>query len=113
MKKKEIQLIYNSSKQEDRKALGYAQSLKDYVINDFDVNNNKFTERQLAELTDKLNIAAHDLLVKEAHDKNLSDEDVLKLIREQPELLRTPIRVEGKNAKFVDTGLSFIKDALE
>ncbi len=115
--KNEIILIYNATDYEDRKALGYAESLKDHKLKTIDVTKDKITETQLAELATKLNASIQDLLDRKSDEfkqkyegEDFSDEEVLKLLANDLTLLNTPIAVVGKAARFVGSAYEFVND---
>ncbi|MEM9856015.1 MAG: hypothetical protein AAF843_01590 [Bacteroidota bacterium] len=101
--KEEIQLIYNSSHTTDREAYANLSALDNYALNEFDIDKNTMTPRQLAELVDEMNCDLHDLIVDyedyAATLKGLSDNDLLSTINKNMDLLKTPIvRYKGKAA---------------
>lgn len=116
-KDNEILLIYNSEKYEDRKAKGYADTLKDHALNERDVTKNNLTETQIAEIAADMNVDISqlvdknsDLYLHQLKDKSFSEEELMKLIVKNPELLKTPIAYKGSKAFFVDSAYQFVND---
>jgi arsenate reductase-like glutaredoxin family protein len=111
----EILLIYNSGKQSDRKALGYAKALREYTVKERDISRDALTETQLKEVANKLGVTAVELLDRESdiyRDKyrsaSVSETDLLITLTHEPELLRTPIALYADHAEFVDP-YTFVK----
>lgn len=110
----EIKFIYNSNQIKEREALGYIKSLDQHYINEFNVYKEQFTERQLADLAQKLGVSVKELINKESEfyqddmeDGNYDDNDLLGLIKRNPTLLKTPIADYGKSAKFISSPYDF------
>lgn len=119
-RKMELKFIYNSNQLKEREALAYILSLDKHVINEVDLYKIKMTERQLAELAQKLGVEISGLLDKEKEyfkdnlkDSNLSDNDILGIIKSNPEVLKTPIVETEDSATFVGSGYDFNKIDLE
>lgn len=119
-KENEILLIYNSEKYEDRKAKGYADSLKDHALNERDISKNNLTETQLAEIAGDLNVDLSvlvdknsDIYLHQLKDKSFSDEELTKLMVKNPELIKTPIAYRGSKAFFVGSAYKFVSDDFE
>jgi len=117
VQKNEIQLIYNPESIKDREALSYAASLQDHEVKEMDVTKETFTETQLADLADKLDVALEELidtasdLYKETFKNQKPDRDgVLKTLRSQPALLKTPIVMYQNAAHFLDSSMDLIKE---
>lgn len=105
-KKKEIVLIYNSGNKKDREALALLTSLSNHIVNEFDLQKNNLTPRQIAEFAYDLGVDTIDILDHRSEDfresyKNTSDDDLLKIINNNITLLKTPIiKVDGKTEFF-------------
>ncbi len=119
-KDNEIILIYNSEKQKDKEVLGYAETLKDHKLNDTDVSKSKLTERQIAEIASDLNKDVIGLVddssekyKTEVKGKSFSDDELLKLLTENPDLLTTPIAYMDDKSFVVDSQYSFINKDLD
>ncbi len=97
-----MKLYYNSKKKRDREVLGYARSLTKIVVNEQDISKDPLTERQLKELADAMEEPVEDLMDRNDSlymDKiskgHYEEEDLLKLLRQNPSLLDSPIAVVG------------------
>ncbi|WP_157637781.1 arsenate reductase family protein [Flexithrix dorotheae] len=115
--KNEILFVYNSNKQEDKKALGYVKSMQHHKVKEFDVQKDIFTELQLIEIAQKLRASPEILMDKKADlfrekfkKKNLSFSDVPTVLRENPDLICTPILIYHDRAKLLDSAYELIKD---
>lgn len=118
--KNEILFIYNSKIFSDKQALGYIIPLKDHKIKELDLYHDQLTERQLKQIADKMKIETEDLLDKKSDDyknqvkgKSLDDEDILTVLKENPDMLRTPIALTENKAVFVKDPYSLIQDDME
>jgi len=104
-KSNEVTLIYHSDKPDDRKARGYVESITLSAIKTLDLKRDPITEMQLAEIANKLNSPILSLFdptyadrAKEVHARNLSDDDIVRLLAYEPILIATPILIVGKKA---------------
>jgi arsenate reductase len=111
----EILLIYNSEKLSDRKALGYAKSVKGYTVKERDIARDALTETQLKEVANRLGVSPEALIDRESdvyQDKyksaDVSENDLLIALKNEPELLRTPIALYADHSEFVDP-YTFVK----
>lgn len=112
----EMMFIFNSGVQTDRVALGYAKAVKGYVLKERDTRKERFTETQLKGIANKLGVTPVDLIEKKSElykekyrDADLDEHDVLMLIKQEPEILRTPIVLYHDYAEFVDSKYEFVK----
>lgn len=119
-KNNEIVLIYNSEKQKDKEVLGYAESLKDHKLNDKDISKSQLTERQIAEIANDLNREvieivddASEKFKTEIKGKDFADEQLLKLLAENPDLLTTPVAYMNDEAFVVASQYSFVNKGLD
>lgn len=120
VEKKEILFIYNSAMQDDRVALGYTKALKDFVIKEFDIKKEAFTETQLKEIATRLLVKPADLIDRESDiyvDKyagsQLKETDVLVALKHEPDLMRTPIAIYHERAEFVHSKYDFISRGMQ
>jgi arsenate reductase-like glutaredoxin family protein len=101
-KKREIVLIYNSRNKKDKETLALLTSLSNHIVNDFDIQKNKLTPRQITELSAELGIETIDMLEHQSENfkesfKTMSGDDLLKIVHNDMTLLKTPIvKVNGK-----------------
>jgi arsenate reductase len=99
---KEITLIYNSDEHIGRQILAYAQT-EIIPIRDIDLKHMKLTTTHWAELASKMKVNVRDLVNTEHPNfsKNygrlnqLSDEDWLDLLINNPDILKAPIVMKG------------------
>ena len=116
MRKKEIELIYNSDIPNDKEALAVLESLSKRIINEFDVKKMTMTPRQIAELANDLDIQPINLIDKQSKGylktfENLSTDDLLSVINKNMTLLKTPNIREDGSTKFLDSSYSeYAKD---
>lgn len=113
----EILLIYDSNDIQDRKALGYAKSLKHHAVKEIDVQKNTLTELQFEMLADKFDLDPYELIddksevFKEKYaDSDLEPSDILKIMKNNPEMIKTPIAVYHDNGRIMGSAYEFIKD---
>ena len=114
--KNEIKLIYNSSRMEERRAVGYAEALKDHKLQTIDVTREHITETQLAELADQLGVNVRELVDEQSAlykdtfaDKDFEDGEILRVLVQNLEILKTPIALKDEKAFFVTASYDFIK----
>lgn len=112
----EMLFVYNSNDLSDRAALAYAKASPEYKLREFDVTRTFFTETQLKEVANKLNLRPKDLIdelsevyVKKYRDTKLSEDDVLVALKHEPTLLRTPIVLYEDGGEFVGSRYAFVK----
>src|SRR5690554_5637794 len=110
MKKNEIKFLYNSGKKDDREAYGYALSLNKYKINELDVARTKMTSTQISELAQKLNVPVSELFDQKSSyyrdkvaGKDMDDHDLLMILKEEVDCLKTPIMVYADKAVFLES----------
>lgn len=114
--KNEIKLIYNSSRMEEKRAVGYAEALKDHKLQTIDVTKEHITETQLVELAQQLGVGIHDLvdthsaLYKDNYEnKDFEDAELVRVLSQNLEMLKTPIALKEGEASFVTASYDFIK----
>lgn len=115
----EILFIYNSKIYFDKQALGYIIPLKGHKIKELDLSYDSITEQQLKQIADRMSINTKDLLDKtsDAYKNNvkfrdLDDEDILTLLKKNPDMLQTPIALTQNSAVFVSDPYSLISDEM-
>lgn len=117
----ELTLIYHSDKHDDKKALGYVESLQGFTIKSLDLAVEKITETQLAEISDKLKLPIEELLDPTYDDhisvhkeglKLMDRQSLLTLMTHDTKLISTPIAIIGKYAYKFGTGYGFIKEKM-
>lgn len=114
----ELKLYYNSNKKRDRETKGYAESL-DVRLNDRDLSKSNLTPRQFAELAESMKLSVHDLLdqqadyyISELKDKDFTDDEWLKLLNSNADLVKTPIALLGNKVYYVESPFNLIPEDL-
>ncbi len=99
--------IYNSNKISDRIYLAYAQALKEN-LREFNVVKDRLTPTQLAQFSNNYElpiVALIDPMQAKAmrfdYYRNLSEEELLVLLAENQQLLKTPLLIMGKTHYFI------------
>lgn len=117
--KPELKLYYNSEKQSDRKVKGYACSLDKVVVNEQDISQSVLTERQIAGLATDMDIPVAGLLDKNSElyldkiqDSDYEDQELLKLMHNNADLIKTPIAAVGAYVYFVESPYELIHEDL-
>ena len=112
---RQITLFYNGKSVRAKQALAYAET-EGFKIQKIDILKNPPTGTQLIELARRLNVEMADLVNQEhpsyyskfAHHE-LSDEDWAKMIRKNPEILKQPIAIHGKQTLLIETPTDMLK----
>lgn len=112
----EILFIYNSQKLSDRQALGFINCLPRWKIKEVDLAKERLTELQLHQLADMLNVQpkeivdkSSDLYKKMYSGANLSGQDTITALSQNPELTKTPIAVFHNHAKNLGSPYQVVK----
>ncbi|MEQ9441579.1 MAG: ArsC/Spx/MgsR family protein [Cyclobacteriaceae bacterium] len=112
---KEVVIIYNFEDRGNREAIAYAKQIAQNV-NEIDISKNPLTERQLAELLDRLGVGIEEIidrrsdLYKEKYqDVDMDEADWLGVIKHNPELMRTPIGILGDKAVICESPNDMLK----
>jgi len=118
--KDEILFIYNGNKQSDKEALGYAESVKGKKVNQIDLAKETLTERQIADIAIDMNVAVDGLLDKndklylsKIKEGEFTDDELLKLLKNNSSLFKTPIAYIEKEPIFVESQYTFVNKGLE
>jgi arsenate reductase-like glutaredoxin family protein len=115
----EITVLFNSNKEDDKKARGYAEALPGYVIKTMDLARESLTETQIAQVAEKMGVRIEDLVDPSYDDhigvhregvKLTGPSDLLTLMAQDPMLLHTPILIVGKRAFKYGSGYNIIKE---
>jgi arsenate reductase-like glutaredoxin family protein len=114
--KNEILFIYNSQDLSDRQALGYISCLPNWKIKEVDLDKESFTELQIKQLADMLNVEpkeivdqSSDLYKKMYASASLSEKDMIKALSQSPKLIKTPIAVFHNQAKSLGSPYQVVK----
>ena len=110
----EIWFFYNSEKYNDGKALGYAETLNK-KLNVHDISKTHLTQTQIVELAQKMGLKVKDLVdtnnelyLTKIKNKDLPSTEWLKLLQENPQLMRTPIAMTSEKTFIVDDPYQFV-----
>ncbi|PQJ76269.1 arsenate reductase family protein [Polaribacter glomeratus] len=99
---KEITLIYNSDDHIGQQIMAYAQT-ENIPIHDIDLKHRTLTPTQWAELASRIQVHVRELVNTESPNfshkfgqvDQFSDEDWLKLLAHNPNILKAPIVMKG------------------
>lgn len=116
---KEITVIYDSNEHIGRQILAYAQT-ENIPIHDVDLAHQKLTPTHWVGLAKRMNIEVKDLVNTEdpdfvkkfGHVDELSEDDWLKLLVHNPDILRAPIVMKGEKIVMMSNSqdmLHFVK----
>lgn len=112
--KKQITLYYNSNSGRAKQTLAYAKA-EGLPIQEIDILRTKLTGTQIVELADKLHMKVADLVNQEHpsykshfehHD--FSTDDWIKMIQNNPEIMKQPIALRGDITILVKTPTDII-----
>ena len=116
----ELKLYYNSSKMEDREVLAYAESFRHLVVNEKDISRDLFTETQIKEIADDMNVDIIDLIdhnsslyIDQVKGHDYSDNQLLKIMRKNPSIIKTPIAKIGKRVYHIKSHYELIPEDLD
>lgn len=105
---------------EDREVLAFAESLSHFVVNERDISRDIFTETQLKELADDMNVGVIDLIDKndslymdKLNKHDYSEEELVKIMRKNPSVIKTPIARIDKHVYHVKSHFELIPEDLE
>ena len=111
----ELLFIYNSNDLQDRESFGYASSAYGNKIKPIDLTKDSLTERQIKEIADRLGTNPEELINKnsdvfkrEYGEISTDQEDVLKILKQRPVIMKTPIAIYADKADFVHTAYEFV-----
>lgn len=112
---RQITLYYNSKSGRAKKTLAYAKA-EGLPIQEIDLLKNPLTGTQIVELAERLGLKVSDL-VNQQHPTytvkfdplNLSTEDWIKMIHNNPEIMKQPIAIRGDITILVETPTDIIK----
>lgn len=117
MDDKQITVYYNSESSVGKQARAFIQAFDKEVL-EIDVLKSKVTGTQWIEITDKLGISVKNL-INTKHSKflkeygegpmNFSEEDWIKILQKNPELLYGTVTIMGQNIYHYINPSDFIK----
>lgn len=112
---RQITLFYSSKSVRAKQTLAFAKS-EGLPILEVDVLKTKLTGTQIVELANKLHIKVADLVNQEHPDytsnfeyHNFSTNDWIKMIQQNPEIMKQPIALRGDTTILVETPTDIIK----
>ena len=118
--KNEILFIYNSNHLQDRQALGYARSLPNHKIKEVDLQKDSFTETQIKQIADMLEVepvslvdSNSDIYKNSYSNTGLTGRGALKAMASTPELMKTPIALYNDQAVPIDSPYQLVKQDLD
>lgn len=113
--KKQITLFYISGSVIAKQTLAYAKS-EGLPIQEIDLLREKLTGTQIVELSDRLDIKVKDLInqehpfyISKFEQHNLSTDGWIKMIRNNPEIMKQPIALRGDSTILVVTPTDILK----
>ena len=112
---RQITLFYHSRSNRAKQTLAYARA-EGLPILQIDILKTPLTGTQIAELVDRLGMEIKDLVNQEhpAYTKHFehhdfSEEDWIKMIKKNPQIMKQPIALRGKLTILVETPTDIIK----
>lgn len=112
---REIILFYNPDSIIAKNTLAYARS-DNLPIREVDILKTPFTGTQLEELADRLQISIAELAnqdhpdFKKSYGKpDLNDDDWIKILRRNPQLIKGPIAIRGDKTLLIRTPSEIVK----
>lgn len=112
---RQITLFFSSKSVRAKQTLAYAKA-EGLPIQEIDILKTRLTGTQIAELADRLKIEIKNLVNQDhpsytssfiPHD--FSDDDWIKMIRHNPEIMKQPIALRGDLTILVETPTDIIK----
>ena len=112
---RQITLFYNSNSVRAKQVMAYAET-EGFVVQKFDMLASPPTGTQIAEIAARLGLKVEDLVNQEHpaytsqfvhHD--FSDDDWIKMIRHNPEIMKQPIAIRGERTILIETPTDIIK----
>jgi len=112
---RQITLFYSSKSIRAKQTLAYAMA-EGIAIQEIDILKTKLTGTQIVELADRLQMEVADLINQEhpAYKSNFehhdfSTNDWIKMIQNNPEIMKQPIALRGDTTILVETPTDIIK----
>ena len=112
---RQITLYYNSNSSRAKQALVYAKA-EGLKLQEIDILKTPLTGTQIAELANRLNIEVKDLVNQEHPayadqfgDHEFSEDDWIKTMQHNPEIIRQPIALRGDKTLMISTPTDMLK----
>lgn len=113
--KKEITLFYDAASRDGTQTLAYAKG-QGITVNDIDIRGDKITGTELITLARKLKSNLKELINTDHPDFKdnydgfpESEEDVIKMIKNHPEIMNVPVAIRGDKAIVINTPTDILK----
>jgi arsenate reductase len=113
--KRQITLFYNANSTRAKQTLAFAEA-EGLPILEVDMLKTKLTGTQILELADKLHLEVKDLVnqnhpnyTKKFEHHDFSQEDWIKMIKNNPEIMNQPIAIRGEITILVNTPTDILK----
>ncbi len=105
---KEITIIHNSNEETGKKIIAYANT-EELPIHEIDLAHGHLSDTHWVEIAKRMGISINELVNKDDSDfmrkyddlDDLEDHDWLKMIRNNPDILRAPIVMKGERVVFM------------
>lgn len=110
----EYLLIYKDGIHEDKKVRGYALAMDRIKVNEWDIMSNPLTQSQIKEVADLIGVEVAKLY-DPADARNPGDydeEQLLKIMANDPSQMRTPIILSKEKSFIVDSPYDLVYDKL-
>ncbi len=112
---RQITLYYNSESSIAKQTLAYAEA-EGLAILPIDILKTPLSGTQIVELANRLKLKVKDLInqehpiyISEFEPHNLSTDDWIKMIKQNPEIMKQPIALRGDQTILVETPSDMIK----
>jgi len=112
---RQITFYYSSNSIRAKQALAYAKA-EGLAIQDIDILKTPLTGTQIAELANRLKLKVKDLInqehpayISKFEPHELSTDDWIKMIQNNPEIMKQPIALRGDKTILVETPSDIIK----
>lgn len=112
---RQITLYYNAESSIAKQTLAFAKA-EGFAIQPIDILKTPFTGTQIVELAKRLGLKVKDLVnqdhpdyAKKFEQHELSSEDWIKMIQNNPEIMKQPIALKGDQTILVETPTDIIK----
>ena len=116
----ELLIIYRSTENQDKEALSYGEALQHHKLKTLDAITEDISVSQLTTLANEMNVGVHELIDKNVQeykqkygDADLGDDDVLKLLGNNPSFLKTPIVKDSQRTYFLGSAKELINKDMQ
>lgn len=110
----EYLFAYKGDDHQEKKALGYANTINGITINERDVTKDPFTATQIIEIAEHLGVHLKDLHVDGVEEANhYEDQELARILSNDPSKIKTPFILSDNHSFFVGSSYELIKEKLE